>query len=93
MSSLRLLALAMTAATFAACTTMTPQERRAMDEAECRDYGFQPGTDGFASCLQRINIDRRQASRAQMDRLAAQDPFMRGPVVIYQPVPVLVPQR
>jgi hypothetical protein len=81
------------AATLAACTSMTPQERRAVDEAQCRDYGFTPGTDGFASCLQRIDLDRRQATRSQMDRLAAQDPFMRGPVVIYQPVPVPVPQR
>lgn len=81
------------AAALAACTTMTPQERRAVDEAQCRDYGFRPGTDAFASCLQRIDLDRRQASRSQMDRLAAQDPFMRGPVVIYQPVPVPVPQR
>jgi hypothetical protein len=46
-----------------ACTTITPAERRAADEAQCRDYGFRPRTDAFAACLQRIDLDRAQARR------------------------------
>ena len=42
-----------------ACQTMTPEERRAADEQRCLSYGFRRGTDGFATCLQRIDLDRR----------------------------------
>ncbi|MGO7211142.1 hypothetical protein ACC817_21285 [Rhizobium ruizarguesonis] len=48
-----------------ACQTMTPEERRAADEQRCLSYGFRRGTDGFATCLQRIDLDRRAESRAQ----------------------------
>ncbi|MGZ2430455.1 hypothetical protein [Rhizobium redzepovicii] len=48
-----------------ACQTMTPEERRAADEQRCLSYGFRRGTDGFATCLQRIDLGRRAESRAQ----------------------------
>ncbi|NKK72647.1 hypothetical protein GFM13_20155 [Rhizobium leguminosarum bv. viciae] len=57
-----------------ACQTMTPEERRVADEQRCLSYGFRRGTDGFATCLQRIDLDRRAESRAQsaemMNRMA-----------------------
>jgi hypothetical protein len=34
----------------AGCTTMTPEERRAIDSQTCASYGFKRGGDGFASC-------------------------------------------
>ncbi|MBB3133860.1 hypothetical protein FHS26_001573 [Rhizobium pisi] len=52
-----------------ACQTMTPEERRAADEQRCLSYGFRRGTDGFATCLQRIDLDRRAESRAQSAEL------------------------
>ncbi|WP_420848005.1 hypothetical protein [Nitratireductor luteus] len=64
------------------CATMTPEERRAMDEQECRDFGFKPGTDAFAGCLQRIELDRRAARRAQM----AEMDHWGQPMVIYRPI-------
>lgn len=63
---------------------MTPEEQRAADEAECRNYGFRPGTDAFAECLQRVELDRRaewRARRLEMER-------WNTPTVIYQPVVV-----
>jgi hypothetical protein len=48
------------------CTTVTPAERRAADEARCRDYGFRPRTDAFAACLQRIDLDRSEDCRARV---------------------------
>ena len=66
---MRLSALSLTLAALAiglsACQTMTPEERRAADERQCLSYGFKPGTNGFATCLQRIDLDRRAESRAQ----------------------------
>lgn len=68
----------------AGCTTMTPEERRAADEEACRDYGFRRGTDAFAECLQRIDLDRRAQRRASRIAFEASQP----PIVIYRPVPV-----
>jgi len=36
-----------------------PEELRREDEATCTGYGFHPGTDAFASCLQRESLARR----------------------------------
>lgn len=66
----------------AACTTITPEERRALDEEQCRSYGFQPNTDSFAECLQRIDLDRRAERRARMLRMEQ----WNEPVVVYRPV-------
>ncbi len=60
-------ALATTAIGLATCQTMTPEERRAADERQCMSYGFKRGTDGFAACLQRIDLDRRAQARYNSD--------------------------
>ncbi len=75
-----LLLLAVTAG----CTTMTPEERRAADESVCRDYGFRQGSEAFAGCLQRIDLDRRAQRRADF----ASFDRARPPVIIYREVPV-----
>lgn len=64
------LSLAAIAISLSACQTLTPEERRAADERRCLSYGFRRGTDAFATCLQRIDLDRRadaRAFRAQAD--------------------------
>lgn len=43
---------------------MTVAERRYADEGRCAGYGFRPGTDAFAKCLQNIDLDRSADSRA-----------------------------
>ncbi|WP_159585804.1 hypothetical protein [Chelativorans xinjiangense] len=66
------------------CATLTPEEQRAADEAKCRSYGFTSGTNAFAECLQRIDLDRRaewRARRIEMD-------LWQRPTVIYRPVVV-----
>lgn len=72
-------------AALAGCTTMTPEERRAADEETCRSYGFTQRNDAFAECLQRLELDRRAARRANMVAMEQQ-----RPIVIYRPVPVRV---
>lgn len=74
-----LVPLLMASAMLAACRTLTPEELRASDEAQCADYGFRRGTDAFAGCLQRIDLSRR-ADRREMMR------DMDEPIVIYRPV-------
>lgn len=64
----------------ASCQTMTPEERRAADEATCRSYGFKAGTDAMARCLLDIDLDRRAEARSWQQR--QNDMFFRQPVVI-----------
>ena len=71
-------------ALIAGCTTMTPEERRAADEATCRSYGFRKGSDAFASCLLQLDLDRRASRRAAL----YSDPFYNQPAIIYRPVVV-----
>lgn len=70
----------------AGCTTMTPQERRAADEAQCRSYGFTKRNDAFAECLQRIDLDRRAARRADAASFDRYYDHWSRPVVVYRPV-------
>ena len=60
----RLLILAAAGFVLAGCQSVTPEERRARDETTCASYGFRRGTDAFATCLQRIELDRRAEARA-----------------------------
>ena len=81
MKSSALIVLALAA--LAGCTTMTPEERRAADEETSRSYGFTARNDAFAECLQRIDLDRRAARRANMMAIE-----QTRPIFVYRPVPV-----
>jgi hypothetical protein len=61
------LTLAVVALALSACQTMTPEERRAADDRQCLSYGFKRGTEGFATCLQRIDLNRQAQLRANSD--------------------------
>lgn len=73
----------------AGCATMSPEERRAADEARCRAYGFTQRNDAFAACMQRLDLDRRAEWRAQQKRL---DAGWDRPMVVYRPIYVPTPQ-
>lgn len=47
---------------------VSPVERRVADEELCRSYGFRPGSDGFAKCLQNIDLDRSANRREFLNR-------------------------
>lgn len=84
MRALGMVAIGMVALA-AGCTTMTPEERRAADEAQCRSYGFTKKNDAFAECLQRIDLDRRAARRADDNAFVGlyYEPFYR-PIVVHR---------
>lgn len=72
----RLAALAFTALIVTGCQSV--EEMRAADENRCVSYGFRPRTDAFATCLQRIDLDRRASLRyASREAL-----YMPPPVII-----------
>ncbi|MBW9064042.1 hypothetical protein JNB71_11990 [Rhizobium herbae] len=64
MHARNILLLAALGAILSGCVSMTPEERRAADEKTCLSYGFRRNTDALATCLQRIELDRRAESRA-----------------------------
>jgi hypothetical protein len=45
------------ALTLASC--VSPEELHRQDEVTCTGYGFHPGTDAFANCMQRENLARQ----------------------------------
>lgn len=71
--------IALAAATLLLAGCQTAAEVRANDEARCRSYGFRLGTDAFAECLQRIDLDRRAEFRAA----SMQSPMWDRPVYVY----------
>jgi hypothetical protein len=60
----------------AGCVSMTPEERRALDNQTCSSYGFRRGTDAFANCLLNLDLDRRAASRAQFEQMQFNTPLI-----------------
>ena len=80
----KILAVAALGLSAAACSSTTYETHTAgaypvsSSERACLDYGFRAGTDAFAECLQRIDLDRR-ASLRQSSREAL---FLARPVVI-----------
>ncbi|CAN7539109.1 hypothetical protein LJR231_003888 [Phyllobacterium sp. LjRoot231] len=60
----------------AGCVSMTPEERRALDNQTCSSYGFRRGTDAFANCLLNLDLDRRAASRAQFEQMQFNTPLL-----------------
>ncbi|OJU03809.1 MAG: hypothetical protein BGN83_18635 [Rhizobium sp. 63-7] len=84
MLSTRLVAILLTGLLLSACQTMTPEERRAADEAKCRDYGFRARTESFANCLMKLDLDRRAERRSFRDS-AAMDPWYPwGPPLVVE---------
>jgi hypothetical protein len=75
----RILLSSVLLALLASCQTMTPEERRAVDEKTCASYGFRPNTDAMARCLLDLDLDRRAQTRSMMDR---NDAMFWGPTVI-----------
>ena len=70
----------------AGCTTLTPEEQRRADEETCRSYGFTRKNDAFAECPPRIELGRRAARRASLQR----DTWIYAPpprVVVVRPRP------
>lgn len=63
-TTLRILLATAAVALLSGC--MTVAERRHADESRCAGYGFRPGSDAFAKCLQNIDLDRSADSRAFM---------------------------
>jgi hypothetical protein len=62
----------------------SPGEREA---AACHSYGFTPGTDAFANCMQQADMQRRQMLGNYLMMRAAQP----APQVQYVPMPVPPP--
>ncbi len=61
--------LGMTTFTLGACAT--PEELRQADTAQCSGFGFTPGTDAFAGCMQNLATARQQKSDAMFTNAIA----------------------
>jgi hypothetical protein len=59
MARQRRLGFAWVVLALALASCVSPEELRREDEATCAGFGFHPGTDAFASCLQKETLARR----------------------------------
>ncbi|MDE2227796.1 MAG: hypothetical protein KGL11_01990 [Alphaproteobacteria bacterium] len=80
-AALRLAAAIAALATLAGCVSAA--ELRQQDENQCAGYGFKPGTDAFASCLQQEELARRYGAWQQMPA------YWYPPYGWYAPSPLL----
>lgn len=51
---------------------VTPQEQRAMDKGQCYDFGFEPGSEGFAECMMGLHQQRADIQASRSMQLQAQ---------------------
>lgn len=82
-------ALVLCATMLSSCQTISPEEQRSRDDNQCKSYGFKSGTEGMATCLLELDLDRRAESRA-MQRRMSQD-FFKRPVIIERQIIVKNP--
>ncbi len=66
-----LCAVLLTAAMFSLGSCASPEELRKADTAQCSGFGFKPGTDAFAGCMQKLASDRQQKSDAAFANMIA----------------------
>jgi|GEM_PF-1444967 len=87
MRALILLAVGTTLAGCAEYEQRQAEQQMAAADGECRSYGFQPGTDGYANC--RMNFANRQAAT----RTAVFESWMANQQAQQrnQPAPYMVP--
>lgn len=78
----KLLPLGLCFGILAACTTITPEQQQANDEASCAGYGFKPRSEAYANCLLQLHLDRRADIRAWQNE---RTDLLSQPV-IYQPI-------
>lgn len=61
----------------AAAGCVSTEDQRAMDTEKCSSFGFQPGTDAFATCMMRQDSQRAADEQRSLDRMEAQDRLNR----------------
>ena len=61
----------------AAAGCVSTEDKRAMDTEKCSSFGFQPGTDAFATCMMRQDSQRAADEQRSLDRMEAQDRLNR----------------
>jgi len=52
---------------------VSAEDQRAADQEKCASYGYRPGTDGFASCMESQDWKRDDDQRRTMESLERQD--------------------
>ncbi|MRT59004.1 hypothetical protein GJV11_23125 [Enterobacteriaceae bacterium RIT693] len=52
---------------------VSPAEQASMDRTQCSNFGFTPGTDAFAQCMQKTAIHRDEMDVANRNYYASQN--------------------
>lgn len=66
---MRIFAIIGVAAILCGCSTTTPAERLANNQASCAAYGFKPGTDAYSTCMMQMDLTAQQDEKEQRQRI------------------------
>lgn len=67
----RAAALVTCALIVAGCSTTTPAERMAQQQASCSNYGFKLGTDAYSNCMMQMDLAAKEEDAARRARIGA----------------------
>lgn len=73
----------------AGCQTTNPAARVANNKISCAEYGFKPGTEGYANCMMSMDIAAQNADQARRDRLSRGLRVMGAVMAAPQPSPMV----
>lgn len=59
----KLLLAAVICVVLCGCETTTPEMRLAQNQTSCESYGFKAGTDAYAECMMRLDLNDQQRDR------------------------------
>lgn len=68
---IRIISIAAVALALCGCSTTTPAERLANNQASCQGYGFKPNTDAYSTCMMQMDLAAKEADADRRARISA----------------------
>lgn len=68
---IKIIGIAALAVALCGCSTTTPAERLANNQASCQGYGFKPDTDAYSTCMMQMDIKADEDDRRRRAAIGA----------------------
>lgn len=68
---IRIIGIAALAVALCGCSTTTPAERLANNQASCQGYGFKPNTDAYSTCMMQMDLENKADDRRRRQAIGA----------------------
>ncbi|WP_316358955.1 hypothetical protein [Devosia sp.] len=67
---IRIIGIAAVALALCGCSTTTPAERLASNQASCQGYGFKPNTDAYSTCMMQMDLEAKSDDQRRRAAIA-----------------------